>query len=196
MTKQDIRFDALKEIINIGGGHVATSLSLLINRRVDMHVPQVAVYSYDELYQMSFSEETTLYTLACPIIGELEGIFLFVLTEEAVDKLTSWLLYDFEQINDVLRYSAMNELMNIVTNSFLNAIAHLLSIEVKSQFPKVIHDYFGSIMGSIYVTYEQYDDEVLFMKNEFQYEEQSLDTSLFFIPKTGELEKLFQAIGL
>lgn len=196
MTDQTMRFDALKEIINIGGGHVATSLSQLTKQRVDMHVPEVAVYSYDELYEQSFSEDNSLYTLTCPIVGELEGIFLFVLTDEAVEKMTHWLLDDFDQISESLRYSAMSELMNIVTNSFLNAIAHLLSIEVKSQFPKVMYDYFGSIIGSIYVAYEQYDDQVLFMKNEFQYEGQSLDTSLFFIPKTGELEKLFQAIGL
>ena len=37
----DMHLDVLKEIGNIGAAHAATSLSQLLNRKVDMHVPSV-----------------------------------------------------------------------------------------------------------------------------------------------------------
>ena len=36
-------FDALREIGNIGSGHVATSLSQLLSRPIDMSIPTVKV---------------------------------------------------------------------------------------------------------------------------------------------------------
>jgi chemotaxis protein CheC len=55
---------------------------------------------------------------------------------------------------------------------------------------------FGSIISSLYMAYDQYDEEVLIIKNEFFYSGNQMDAYLYFIPETGVLEKLFKAIGL
>ena len=37
----EMEFDALREIGNIGAGNAATALSKLLNRKIDMAVPEV-----------------------------------------------------------------------------------------------------------------------------------------------------------
>ena len=39
----DLHLDVLKEIGNIGAAHAATSMSQLLGRKIDMHVPNVAL---------------------------------------------------------------------------------------------------------------------------------------------------------
>lgn len=41
MAYTDLQLDGLREIINIGGGHAATSISMMVNRTIDMRVPEL-----------------------------------------------------------------------------------------------------------------------------------------------------------
>jgi len=41
--------DVLKEIGNIGAAHAATALSTLLNTKIDMHVPQVEMVSFNDM---------------------------------------------------------------------------------------------------------------------------------------------------
>ena len=45
----DVHFDVLKEIGNIGAGNATTALSQMINKRVDMKVPKVELLDFNEL---------------------------------------------------------------------------------------------------------------------------------------------------
>ncbi|WP_313628648.1 chemotaxis protein CheC [Enterococcus italicus] len=196
MTYTDLEMDALKEIINIGGGHAATSISQLVERRVDMHVPEVAVQTYNELYEHLWQDDEEVYAIACPIEGEIEGIFLFIMTKQAADKITRWLTATDGLLVEELKISAIQELTNIVSNSFLNAITEFLGVTLYGSLPTTSIDYFGAIISSIYLAYDQYDEQVLCIRNEFTYDKQALDTSLFLVPGKGALETLFQSLGI
>lgn len=41
--------DILKEIGNIGAGHAATALSKLLNKRIEMTIPDARIISFDEM---------------------------------------------------------------------------------------------------------------------------------------------------
>ncbi len=45
----DVHMDILKEIGNIGAGHAATALSKLLNKRIEMTIPDVRIISFDEM---------------------------------------------------------------------------------------------------------------------------------------------------
>lgn len=42
----------------------------------------------------------------------------------------------------------------------------------------------------------QYDDQVLVIRNEFFYDEERIDASLFFIPAPGVIEQILTALGI
>ena len=68
----DMHLDVLKEIGNIGAAHAATSLSQLLNRKIDMHVPNVKLVSFDEMFDLAGGAET----IVAGISSELRGIYL------------------------------------------------------------------------------------------------------------------------
>ena len=45
----NIQIDALKEIGNIGAGNAATSLSTLLNKRINMTVPNIFILPFPRL---------------------------------------------------------------------------------------------------------------------------------------------------
>lgn len=196
MTYTALEMDALKEIINIGGGHAATSISQLVEKRVDMHVPEVAIQTYNELYQHLWQDDEEVYAVACPIKWEIDGIFLFIMTKKAADQMTCWLTRTDDALDEEIKISAMQELTNIVSNSFLNAITEFIGVNLYGALPSASLDYFGAIISSIYLAFDQYDEQVLCIRNEFTYEDQELDTSLFLVPGVGALETLFQSLGI
>lgn len=196
MTYTALEMDALKEIINIGGGNAATSISQLVDQRVDMHVPEVAIRTYNELYDNLWQDDQEVYAVACPIEGDIDGIFLFIMSKQAAEQMTGWLTATTDTLPEELKISAMQELTNIVSNSFLTAITKFLGVNLYGALPTTSLDYFGAIISSIYLAYDQYDEQVLCIRNEFTYNDEALDTSLFLVPGMGALETLFQSLGL
>lgn len=191
-----LQIDAMKELVNIGGGHAATSISSLINTKVDMIVPLIEIMEYEELYARIMSEDKIVYSVTTQILGNSGGVFLFALPEESANQISQMMLLNSMEKTQELIESSIKELVNIIVNSFLNAISELLNIRLMSSIPNLTIDMFGSIISSLYMAYDQYDEEVLIIKNEFFYSGNQMDAYLYFIPETGVLEKLFKAIGL
>ena len=48
-TYTPLQIDCLKEVVNIGGGNAATSLSKMLDKPIDMTVPIIKVLSYEEV---------------------------------------------------------------------------------------------------------------------------------------------------
>lgn len=196
MSYNELELDVLKEVMNIGGGNAATSISSLVSRPIDMNVPEVKILSYQELYEQIIHEDEVVFATAIQILGEIEGVFLFVLNEESADKMTAFMLGTAEY-NDEIKQSAIQELTNIIANSFLGAIGQMINQQLSTSVPMLQADYFGAIISSLYMALEQYDDQVMIIRNEFFYnDKERLDASLFFIPKDGGIEKIFEALGI
>lgn len=191
-----LEIDGLKEIINIGGGNAATSISLLVNRRIDMRVPEVEILSYDEMYEQVMQDSEEVYAVMSRIIGdEIGGMFLFVLSQETANRMTEYMM-GAKTSNPEITNSAVTEMTNILSNSFLNAIGKLLEKQLISSLPVMQYDYFGAIISSLYMAMDQYDDQMLVIRNEFFYDEERLDASLFFIPEMGVIQKILTALGI
>ena len=54
----DLEFDVLTEIGNIGAGNATTALSQLINAQIDMKVPKVEMLTFTELSEIIGGAET------------------------------------------------------------------------------------------------------------------------------------------
>lgn len=195
MEFNQLQLDGLREIINIGGGHAATSLAQLTTRRIEMNIPEIDVLAYHEIFNEYLPADTPVYAIYTHIENDLTGAFLLVVSHETATLLVK-LMTDNLMQTDELTQSALNELGNIIGNSFLKAIGEMLTFEVTTSLPTVIDDVFGAILTSTYMALEQYDEQILVIRNEFKYAKQNLDASLFFIPTSGNLEKIFDALGL
>ncbi|WP_313468946.1 chemotaxis protein CheC [Carnobacterium sp.] len=191
-----LELDALKEIINIGGGNAATSLSQLIEKPVNMTVPVIEMLDYADVYEHIMPEETVVKAVVTKMLGDAEGIFLFTVDQEASENIVTMMMPEGVAYSEQLADSALQELVNILVNSFLNAVIKLLDIHLVTSVPLLTKDMFGAIMSSVYLEQGQYEEHVMIIKNEFYYAGDRLESSLYFVPKPGILEELFKLIGV
>ena len=128
----DLELDGLKEIINIGGGNAATSISQMVNSKIDMKVPSVEILSYENLYKRVIADDVEVHAILSRFVGDFEGALLFVLSDAAADKLAGLMMgSDVEGVSREVKASAVSELTNIVANSFLRAIGTMLNIQLQ-----------------------------------------------------------------
>ncbi|MFL2125357.1 chemotaxis protein CheC [Marinilactibacillus psychrotolerans] len=191
------RLDALQEIINIGGGNAATSLSKLIERKVEMEVPTLEIMEYDQIYQKIRKEDEVVKAVLMNLIGDREyGVFLFVANPANAEKLAQLITPAEVELTDELIDSAVNEIVNIIVHSFMTAIMKIIDIKMVSSVPIMAEDMFGSIISSVYMEQEQYDQQILIIKNEYYSLGHKIEGSLYFVPRPGVLELLLQQLGL
>ncbi|SFH51699.1 chemotaxis protein CheC [Pisciglobus halotolerans] len=190
------QLDALKEVINIGGGHAATSISQLIEKPVHMTVPVIEALSYEEIFEQIMTEDTIVKAVLTKILGDAPGAFLFVGKQEDLNDVAKMMLPVDIAADEEMTNSALKELVNIIVNAFLNAVTKLLDLQLLSSVPLLTRDLFGSIVSSVYLEQGQYDDTILIIKLEFFYMGNRVESSLYYVPQSRNLEKLFALLGV
>jgi chemotaxis protein CheC len=190
-----LRYDALQEVVNIGGGNAATSLSQLIGKKVDMDVPTIDILEYEEVFQKIRSEDEVVRAVLMKLLGG-EGSFLFVTEPTDAENLAKMMMPEGIDLSQEIIDSAEKELVNILVNSFLNAIMKMIDVHLITSVPMMTEDMFGSIISSVYMEEEQFDPEILILKNEFYSLGHKIEGSLYFVPKPGVLEKLLNQLGV
>ncbi|MFA6941097.1 MAG: chemotaxis protein CheC, partial [Clostridiaceae bacterium] len=113
--------DSIKEFFNIGAGYAATSLSEFVGKKTDMTVPEIKIISMDQLLLMNEAEEEVI-SVHVRVIGDIGGSVIFMSDKTSMEKLLENLLMG----NDILTeygQSAVSEVGNIITGSYLNAIS-------------------------------------------------------------------------
>lgn len=191
-----MQIDIIKEIVNVGGGNAATSISQLIEKRVNMSVPIIEIKNYEEVYEEVMNEDRMVNGVLMRALGDGDGVFLFVVTEEVTENLVEMMSPEGIELDDELVDSGLKELVNILISSFLNSVSKMLDINLISSVPFLVKDMFGAILSSLYIETGQYDEDIMIIKNEFYYLGDKMEASLYFVPKPGLWEKLFEKIGV
>ncbi len=191
-----LQMDFLKELVNIGGGNAATSISQLIDKPVNMEVPTIEILKYDQVYEDIMAEDKIVNGVIMRMLGDAEGVFLYIIDDTACEKLSDMMLPENIPLTDELKDSVIKELVNILVSSFLNAISKMIGANLISSVPMFITDMFGAILSSVYIESGQYDESIMIIKNEFFYLGERIESSLYLVPRPGVLEKLFNKIGV
>lgn len=186
---------ALKEIINIGGGNAATSLSKLIQHPVKMEVPTLELMEYEEVYHSILADDEEVKVVIMQLLGG-EGCFLFVASPKNVEVLAESMYKNEIEVTEELVDSAMKELVNILVNSFLNASMKIVDMELIASVPLLVHDLFGSVLSSIYMEQGQFDSKIIIMHNEFWGKGDKMDGQLFFIPTPEFMNQLVNKLTI
>ena len=191
-----LQLDLLNEILNIGGGNAATSISELFNSPISMDVPHVEFLNYNKLYETTMSEGNIVEAVLISIAGDGQGVFLYVVEEKDAVDILKRLLPNNVEIDEELKESALKELANILVNAFISATAKMLEIKLYVSLPRMCVDMFGAILSSIYIENGQCDDDVMIIKNSFSLNGKRIKSSLYFVPDPGLLEDLFKKLGI
>ncbi len=136
LTNEQI--DILGEIGNISMGNAATTLSLMLNQRVDITTPQASIINRSAA--LDDYEKTCIFVQIHYVKG-LAGNNVLILREEDVLKMTSLMMggdgknYDPELTD--LHLSAASEAMNQMMGTAATSMATMLGTETDISTPEV-----------------------------------------------------------
>jgi chemotaxis protein CheC len=192
----DIQLDALKEIGNIGAGNAATALSQLINKKVDMTVPQVDVLLFNDMVSRIGDEEDLVIAVLLKVLGDAPGNILFVMKPDSARLIADEMLIGLDIPSEEIYYSVYQELGNILGNSYLNALSRFTELNLVGSVPYVVEDMLAAILSTTFIDAEQYSDYVLAIDTTFMQENKESGGYFFYIPMPGSLEKILSKLGL
>ena len=149
-TLNAFHLDVLKEIGNIGSGNAATALAKLLGKKVDMKVPQIRIMGFSEINETLGGAETPVAGILLGVLGDIKGFILFVLEQDAAEMLVNILMgrEPGEKVEyDELTTSALKEVGNILTGSYLSALSALTGLKIKPDVPALAIDMAGAILS-------------------------------------------------
>ncbi|MDV6376693.1 chemotaxis protein CheC [Sporosarcina sp. GW1-11] len=201
----EMHLDVLKEIGNIGAAHAATSLSQLLGHKIDMRVPNVALVTFDEMFELAGGNEEIVAGIFLRIEGDLTGSMFFVQTIESatqfIRKLTGDTEFEFTAVEELgLGASALQELGNILSGSYLSALSDFTSLKIYPTVPSLCVDMVGAIVSFGLIEISQYSDEVIVIETEILQEgEQGISSvagHFFLLPDPPSYRTIFSSLGV
>ena len=199
----EFQLDALREISNIGVGNAATSLSLLLNRQINVSVPQVKIASFADVIELLGGAEKEVAGGYLWVNSNTPMSILFLLPSEQVPLFLNILLTSPEQVkaNDVFQLdefqkSALLEIVNILTGSYLNALGQFTKLTFIPSVPALSIDMAGAILGEVLQNIGVFSDYALVVENVFIEKERKIKGYLFLLPELKTLQILLTALGV
>ncbi|MBO6179675.1 MAG: chemotaxis protein CheC [Selenomonadaceae bacterium] len=193
------QMDALREIGNVGAGNSATALSQIINRRIDMNVPKVALVPIESVPDLVGGPDTIVVGVFLRVYGKAPGNILFLLPQKSAFFLVDTLMGKTHGATDKLDFmdeSALMEIGNILAGAYLNAFFTFTNISMLPSIPALAMDMAGAILNVVLVQLGQMGDTAMVIETEFLSEDDGINGHFFLVPDPGSLETIIKAVGV
>lgn len=194
-----IQLDALREIGNVGAGNSATALSQIINKRIDMNVPKVALVPIESVPDLVGGPDAIVVGVFLRIYGKAPGNVLFLLPQKSAFYLVDTLMgreHGTTKTLDFMDESALMEIGNILSGAYLNAFFSFTHISMLPSIPAMAMDMAGAILNIILVQLGQMGDQAMVIETEFLAEDDGISGHFFLVPDPGSLGILIKAVGV
>lgn len=146
----NFHLDVLKEIGNIGAGNAATALAKLLDKRIEMEVPQIRIMKFSEVSDVLGGAETPVVGILLRIQGDITGNMMFILDTPSARLLVNILMgkpleadLDFDEMTS----SVLTEIGNILAGSYLSALSNMTNLRIMPGVPALAMDMAGAILS-------------------------------------------------
>lgn len=191
-------FDVLKEIGNIGTGNAITSISTMLDMKVNMQVPDAELIAVQDLNTVIGSEEEEIVGIYIRVHNGIEGSMMFLFKRAAAYFLLNRLFdrkQGYDKPFDRMDISAMEEVGNIIVGAYLTAIAKMTNLTIEPSVPYISVDMAGAILSFAAIQLGQYGDNALMIETSFE-DQGMLQGYLIFLPELDSDVRIFQALGI
>ena len=194
-------YDVLREIGNIGAGNAATALATMLNTKVDMTVPKVALVEFSEMGETMGGEEQIMAGIYLSISGDITGSIMFLLEEKSAHELVAKLMGttadDFvegQPFNEI-EQSALSEIGNIIVGSYLNSLSMLTNLKIIESVPSLAVDMAEALLSVPAIEFGMVGDQMLLIQTSFS-EDTELNGYFVLVPDLPSYGKLLRALGV
>lgn len=197
-----IQLDVLKEIGNIGSGHAATSLSKLLQKKIEMNVPGVEVVDFDQVMDLAGGADKEVVSIFQRMEGEAPGSMFFLMPPFQAHHFVELMTNASEGFdNDAgMAVSALQELGNILSGAYLTALCDFTELDLQSTVPSISQDMVGAILSMGLVELSQVSDAAIVIKTSLTDRDGGeggfLEGHFFLFPDPPSYQKIFSSLGV
>ena len=196
-----MELDVLREIGNIGAGNATTALAQMLQRKIDMSVPTAELLEFKNLGETIGGEETVMAGVYMTVNGDITGSMMFLLKKESARRLVNQLLFrsnediDPDADFDEMEMSAMKEIGNIMTGSYLNSMSDLTRLKIYPSVPDITIDMAGAILSVPAIEFGVLGDRILMIQTRL-FDEIEIDGYFILVPDIDSYHKILEALGM
>lgn len=194
-----LQIDVLREIGNIGAGNAATALAKMLNKKVDMDVPKVRILEFKDINDILGGAETLVVGILLRVNGDIAGDIMFILELDAARVLVNILMgkpVDNTDEFSEMDISALKEVGNILTGSYLNALSTLTNLKIMPSVPDVAIDMAGAILSVPAIEFGKVGDTILYIETAFTEGSTRVVGDFLLIPDVESYSILLKALGV
>ena len=194
----DMYFDVLKELGNIGAGNATTAISNMLNLKVDMKVPKVQFLDFQELPTAISAEEETVAGIYLEVENDIGGSMMFLLKMESAHYLVNRLMGrpdDYMEPFNEMDLSALKEIGNIISGSYLSALSTITKLIITASVPYLAIDMAAAILSVPAIQFGQYGDKALLIATEFG-DDITIEGFFILMPDIDSYDKILASLGV
>jgi chemotaxis protein CheC len=188
--------DALIELLNIGFGRAAASLSQLTGHRVLLDVPQVSLHPIDEVGDaLERNVRGHVASVHQIFTGPVGGDALLILDETGAAILKELLTNEpaLPLSIDASAREVITEVGNILLNACLGTFGNLLKVQVSFSVPHLSIENVGALLESLLVA-QQGIRYALIVHAAFRLRDTQVTGYLMIVLSVASLDRLIRAV--
>ncbi|MEN3042051.1 MAG: CheY-P phosphatase CheC [Fervidobacterium sp.] len=198
----EAQLDAIKEVGNIGTGNAATALSMMLDKKVDISVPQVKVIPISKIPFLFEKPEEIVCAVKMQLKEEMTGEIILIFEPKTVviisKALTGMEISDITEL-DEFTSSMLKEIGNIMCGSYVTALSGFTNLFINPEPPDLVVDMISAIISEISIPLALAGEEnIMLIETLVKIEgiEEELIGYLLLVPSVESLEKLLKALGM
>ncbi|MBO5354319.1 MAG: chemotaxis protein CheC [Lachnospiraceae bacterium] len=196
----EMQFDVLREIGNIGSGNAATALAKMLNQKIDIKVPKAALCDFNQLPQAVGGEETIVVGILLTLSDDVEGMMMFIMKVDAAYNLLGKLMFTEIDKNEPLnemQMSCLQEIGNIITGAYLSSLSDLTRLTIQASVPYMALDMAGAILSVPAIEFGKLGDKALMIEAEFGEDtENEIGGYFLLIPTLESYGAIMASLGI
>lgn len=193
----DHPLDILQQIGNTGAMKATASLSALAGKTIANSFSLVRILPIEEVPNLLGDPERIIVGVILETTGDILGRFLVVFPIENAADLISTLTGEACHCDGELgemELSAIGEVGNILSSSYLTALHELTGLEALPSPPTLGVDMAGGILTSAVLPLHEAGSEIMFIEAHFGEGEKELGGRMILIPQSESLRLLLKAV--
>lgn len=189
--------DALKEVGNVGTGNAATALSKLLNKHVEIIIPETKFIPIKQFAQELGGPETIVVSTYLEIFGGLSGEAIFIFPVKSAEKVVDVMMNQpvgTSKIMDEMSESAFKEMSNIFTGAYITSLGDMMQTKLLPSVPHITTDMLQSVMDFMLAKVSNYSDTILSIKTKIEIKDIEIEGNFVILFDIVSINKLLHIL--
>ena len=190
--------DVLREIGNIGGGNALTSLSMMLDRPLELDLPSCQLVKRDEAGKLLKNPGSLYAGVSMTMTGTVECMLVLLMNRQFTKLVIESLDPDEPELDiqslTEMQKSALCEVGNIMGNSYITALGDMLELQIDVSVPRIVVGAGNSVLQEFLDGHAMKLERLLFINSGFKTEDQTLESCMLLCPTDESLSAMLEKL--